>query len=289
MRVTYVLSRSYFLLTSCAVSLSLFSGGLETPAVASENKKYAKADTAASSPGVPLAATQDALPAKDSAEPAAAKDEPSAEKVEPVAVKEEPSTSAESAAGKDEPKEPVNASDPATQEPPSASNPASAQEPGSASNPAAALDPASEKEHAAHAPPRILSPKPGQKVKINGYAEKQPATVIDPDPSDTNQPSLHRAQMRLTGSMCYACLKELQDKLKVVYGVERAKVEKTEQVSIMAASPAMSNWADAWVFYDAKRVDLIDLRAYIRTNGYFAYRVVDKEVNSVPPESQKKI
>lgn len=130
--------------------------------------------------------------------------------------------------------------------------------------------------------------KPGQKLKISGYADQQEPVVID-ESGSISSPNYHRAQMRLSGSMCYACLHELQEKLRHVYGVERVKVEKTEQVSLQASAPVLPSWADGVVFFDSSKVDLQDLRAYIRTLGYFPYKVSDKSVDSIPSESQKKI
>lgn len=129
--------------------------------------------------------------------------------------------------------------------------------------------------------------KPGQKLKIAGFAE-QPKTSIVDDSQSTNN-SYHRAQLRVSGSMCYACLHEFQEKLKQVYGVERARVERTEQVSIQSYAPDLSNWADVVLFYDANKVEMIDLKVFIRTLGYSPYKLVDKTVDSLPSETQKKI
>lgn len=134
-----------------------------------------------------------------------------------------------------------------------------------------------------------LALKPGQKLKIAGFAEQKPVIVVDPDAAAPASPAYHRAQMRLTGSMCYACLHEFQEKLLEVYGVERVRVEKSEQTSISAYAPVLPNWADAIVFFDSSKVDLQDLRAYMRANAYFPYKVSEKTVDSVPPENQKKI
>ncbi len=135
-----------------------------------------------------------------------------------------------------------------------------------------------------------LIPKPGQRIVIAGFADQKPATLIDGAAVPDDKPgAYHRAEMRLTGSMCYACLKEFQDKLKLVLGVERTRVEKSNQASIQSFSPGLQNWADAVIYYDANKLDFVDLRAFMRRSGYFPYKVVDKETDSVPPEGQKKI
>ena len=135
---------------------------------------------------------------------------------------------------------------------------------------------------------RPLELGPNQKFSIAGFADGAAARIV-PESSGGKSPAYHRVQMRLTGSMCYACLLEFQEKLKQVFGVERARVAKSEQVSIQAYSPDLSNFADAVFVYDANKLDLLDLRAYIRRSAYSPYKVVDRIIESVPPENSKKL
>lgn len=74
-----------------------------------------------------------------------------------------------------------------------------------------------------------------------------------------------------------------------IYGVERARVEKSETPSIQLYSPEVGNYADGIIYIDTSRIDVMDLRAYIRVLGYHSYKVLDREAASVPPEGQKKI
>lgn len=140
----------------------------------------------------------------------------------------------------------------------------------------------------AHGKPATNILKAGQKLRITGFAEDQSTAVVESENS-ASPPSYHRAHMRLDGSMCYACLHELQEKLLRVWGVERFHVEKAEQVSIQVYAPALPSFADGTVIYDSHKVDLNDLRAYMRSSGYFSYKVDDKEVDSLPPAGAKKI
>ncbi|MBX9723618.1 MAG: hypothetical protein K2X81_19595, partial [Candidatus Obscuribacterales bacterium] len=89
--------------------------------------------------------------------------------------------------------------------------------------------------------------------------------------------------------MCYACLHDFQERLKRIFGVERARVEKSTQVTIQSFSPDLSNWAEAVIFYDSKALELADLRAFMKANGYFSYKVLVKQVDQLPAEDQKKI
>lgn len=127
---------------------------------------------------------------------------------------------------------------------------------------------------------------PGQKLKIEGFADKKEPVVVDAADSQTS--SYKQANMRMTGSLCYACLMELQEKLMHVYGVERASITKNEQVSLNTNSAYMPSWADAQIIYNPERLDLLDLKVYIRNSGYFPYKVSEKTLNSLPPETQSR-
>ncbi|MBX9689028.1 MAG: hypothetical protein K2X27_20130 [Candidatus Obscuribacterales bacterium] len=111
---------------------------------------------------------------------------------------------------------------------------------------------------------------------------------MDDNSNASKGAQLHRAQLRFSGSMCLSCLLDFQEKLGQIYGVERARVERSEQVALQTASPVLINWADGLIYYDANKLDFQDLRAYVRTLGYVPYKVVDKEVCSVPALDPKK-
>lgn len=144
--------------------------------------------------------------------------------------------------------------------------------------------------HENHRPARkeVVQIKPGQKLKIAGFAEKKEPVIVDADLATADLPVYHQANLKMTGSLCYACLLELQDKLKQIYGIERAKIEKNEQVSLQSTSALLPNYADAQIIYDASKLDFLDLKVYIRANGYFPYKVVQKSISSLPAEGHSK-
>jgi len=149
-------------------------------------------------------------------------------------------------------------------------------------------------EDIAHPPPEVparksVTLKGNQKLKIAGFSEGKESQVVDKD-SLSDPPEYHRVQMRLSGSMCFACLHTFEERLKAVYGVERVKITKSTQMSVQSYSPDLSNWADAVIFYDAHRVDLPDIRAFSKFNGYTSYRVLDKVADALPaPEKNESI
>jgi hypothetical protein len=175
----------------------------------------------------------------------------------------------------------------------------SAESTGSAESSTATVDPKTTQQAPAHDdtehPPPEVSPKktqqlvikPGQRIKIAGYAEGREVEIIDPVPSK-EQPEYHRVYMRLSGSMCFACLHTFEERLKQVLGVERVKIVKGTQVTVQSFSPDMSNWADATIYYDARHVNLPDIRAFSKNNGYVSYRVLDKLADSLPAEEPAK-
>ncbi len=150
-------------------------------------------------------------------------------------------------------------------------------------------------EHEQGNPPHEVTPKkthpivlkPGQRIKISGYSEGKEVEIIDP-PANKNQPEYHRVYMRLSGSMCFACLHTFEERLKQVHGVERVKIVKGTQVTVQQFSPDLSNWADATIYYDAQHVNLPDIRAFSKNNGYVSYRVLDKVADTLPAEEPNK-
>lgn len=114
-----------------------------------------------------------------------------------------------------------------------------------------------------------------------------------PDANDANEapPSvptgeLHKAQMRLSGSMCYSCLLALKKKIDRVDGIELVKVDKAAERISHPSSPDLTSYADAVVIYDSAKVNLQDLRSYIRSNGYMSFKVKDQLLDR-PLESFK--
>ncbi len=97
------------------------------------------------------------------------------------------------------------------------------------------------------------------------------AVQVQPGP-----PEYHRTQMRLSGSMCYACLHDLHEKLKKTNGIERLKIDRPEQGFYQPYAPDVSSWAQAIIVYDAVRLPLDELKSVIHNNGYHAYKIVDK-------------
>ena len=88
--------------------------------------------------------------------------------------------------------------------------------------------------------------------------------------------------MRISGSMCIACLKELAENLQKLPGVDKARVEKSQTNYFQPYSPDVTNWADGIVLYDSKKLPLDYLRDAIRQGGYHSYKIVDKTLNRAP-------
>lgn len=158
---------------------------------------------------------------------------------------------------------------------------AAAEAPVTATAPKETPTPAAE---TAPAPAPETSPAPATQ-KTAARAEATPARAAEA----TKPPSWHKLQMRLSGSMCYACLKDLEDFLKKVPGVSKVKVEKPAPSYYQAMSPDVSSWADGVVLYDAERVPMEVVRGAVKQGGYHSYRVVDKVLDHEPVERDLKI
>jgi hypothetical protein len=82
--------------------------------------------------------------------------------------------------------------------------------------------------------------------------------------------------MRLSGSMCFACLKDLDDNLHKLPGVAKSKVDKQPLSYYNANSPDIGTWAQGTIIYDASKLPLDVLTTAIKQSGYHAYRIEDK-------------
>lgn len=112
--------------------------------------------------------------------------------------------------------------------------------------------------------------------------------ITDPDPpAPKGPPEYHKLQLRLSGSMCYSCLNTMKKKLKQLYGVEKVRIEKPMNNLFQPYAPDVSSWAEAALIYDSNKVELTDLRAFMRYNGYISYKLVDKLLDE-PMESFKE-
>ncbi len=105
-------------------------------------------------------------------------------------------------------------------------------------------------------------------------------TPSNPDkvpPAAPGPRRVHRAQMRLSGSTCMSCLVTLERKLKSLPGVEKVKIERADPVHFDYQGAPGVNYSEATITYDVGQVALSDIVAFMKTQGYHAYKIVDKE------------
>lgn len=136
-----------------------------------------------------------------------------------------------------------------------------------------------------------LNVQPPQEDSKNSdpKADKQDSAHAKPAPAPTSGPPIrHKASMRLSGSMCYACLKDLQDALLKVTGIEKVRVDKPQVNYFQATSPDVSAWANCIVVYDEKVLNLDAVRYAIRTHAYHSYHVTDKPLDHEPTDKDMK-
>ena len=86
----------------------------------------------------------------------------------------------------------------------------------------------------------------------------------------------HKVQMRLSGSSCLACLKELEMKLKALDGIYNVKIDFPGD-NLYDALPGMA-WAQGTITYDPARINLATITTMSKNLGYHPYRIVDKEI-----------
>ncbi len=130
-----------------------------------------------------------------------------------------------------------------------------------AGNEDAAAHAASDQDIAAHAD------RLGIKIKQGG---KEGAVAI------RYSGSAYRLEMKLKGSNCYACLKNLERKVNRLWGIENVKVERPgPRYAGPYASPP-SSWAEATMEYYPQELSLKKLQDFLQSQGYSSYDLVDK-------------
>ncbi|HEY9775547.1 MAG TPA: heavy-metal-associated domain-containing protein [Planktothrix sp.] len=122
----------------------------------------------------------------------------------------------------------------------------------------------------------------GAPVPSEGSAQTQPAdggldlkgslaipVVVEPalkDLDTSKQQSWRRATMSLSGSMCPACLMELEGKLKHTLGVTFAKVNR--ETTAQAQESGGHHVASAVVIYDLRFANLKKIEACVKDDKY---------------------
>ncbi len=92
-------------------------------------------------------------------------------------------------------------------------------------------------------------------------------------------PDFHLVQMKLSGSMCLACLRQLEKKILERPGVEKFAV--LEQKPSRSSLPDGLNGVESRLVYDRSKVRLSELKEMIMSKGYIMYRITDKPVASL--------
>lgn len=137
-------------------------------------------------------------------------------------------------------------------------------------------------------PPQEDSKKSDQNADKGDKPEPKPAQAEATAVAPSGDPVYHKASMRLSGSMCYACLKDLQDALLKVTGIEKVRVEKPQVNYFQPTSPDVSAWANCVVVYDERLLTLDGVRFAIKSHAYHTYRVTDKLLNHKPEDKDMK-
>jgi copper chaperone CopZ len=125
--------------------------------------------------------------------------------------------------------------------------------------------------------------------KANKASDEASAPSTAALPAEASaEPAYHRLTLRLSGSMCAACLKDLQDKLLKVSGIDKVKIDRPNTNYFQAVSPDVSAWAQSIIIYDEHRLALENIRGAIKQQGYHSYRIVDKPMDHKPDEKDLK-
>lgn len=119
-------------------------------------------------------------------------------------------------------------------------------------------------------------PQGREKAANQFFKDKQKGTI-------SSQPKVKEASMRLSGSLCPACLKALALRFQKTAGVITATVElpsqmKASEVETKNEVGKLPRYAVATVTYDSKVLSLERIKDIVRTNdlAYWKVQVTDK-------------
>jgi hypothetical protein len=127
----------------------------------------------------------------------------------------------------------------------------------------------------------------GDGASVIDPTEVKPAA--DPAPVVVGDPEWHRVHMRLIGSMCVACLKDLEVSVQHLPGVNAFHTAHAPVSMISALAPEMNNWVDSVVIYDGKKLPITTLRQFLKRRGYNTYHLEDKVLSHSPSEKDLKL
>ena len=69
----------------------------------------------------------------------------------------------------------------------------------------------------------------------------------------------------------------LERKLKAVPGVTKVKIERADVTHFEFQGAPGITYSEATITYDVAQVALSEIVAFMKTQGYHAYRIVDKD------------
>lgn len=87
-------------------------------------------------------------------------------------------------------------------------------------------------------------------------------------------PQVTAVEMKISGSMCVACLHELEKALKEIPGVEKVKIQHPPDNYYEFFQAGQSTWARLNLSYDAAQVSLDGIKAVLKTKGYHVFKTI---------------
>lgn len=121
------------------------------------------------------------------------------------------------------------------------------------------------------------APKDRERAAEQFFKDKQKSTI-------SAQPSVKEASMRLSGSLCPACLKALAARFEKTEGVISATVElpsrlKASETETTNAIGKLPRYALAKITYDSKVLSIERIKSIVKTNdlAYWKVEVTDKQ------------
>jgi hypothetical protein len=129
----------------------------------------------------------------------------------------------------------------------------------------------------------------GDLPALRGPQTVLPKQHLKPLGTDADQADWHIVRMQLHGSMCPACLLELQEQLAKLPAIQGVNIVQSKFEHGGNSEVRLDKFANAALVIDEKLLTLADLRSIIKVKEYNCKDVLDDSLGRLPVEEDLKV
>jgi hypothetical protein len=129
----------------------------------------------------------------------------------------------------------------------------------------------------------------GDLPALRGPQKVLPKQHLKPLTNDADQADWHIVRMELHGSMCPACLLELQEQLSRLPAIQGVNIVQSKFEAGRNNELRLDKYANAAFIVDEKLMTLADLRSIIKVKEYNCKDVLDEPLGRLPVEEDLRV